>query len=212
MRLQVTSRTRSVVPHALADGRRELVAFARKRVGSAAEDVVQEASVRALEKADQLSEPGAARAWLFSIVRRLVAEEGRKRPTEELNEERPAENSEPPDACGCVMTQIQELAPAQALMLTRVVVDGTSVTELATELGITPNIAWVRLHRAREALRKQLKQHCGAESLRQCLGCHARADGLVPRGNQAASDEELGRGESPDPEFVRLLLVSPERT
>lgn len=161
----------SRVPTALADGRRELVAYARKRVGPVAEDLVQEASVRALEKADQLSEPGAARAWLFAIVRRLVAEEGTKKRTEELAEEQPVESSEPPDACGCVMKQIDELAPAQALMLTRVVVDGTSVTELAVELGITPNNAWVRLHRAREALRIQLKQHCGAESLRQCLGC-----------------------------------------
>ena len=161
----------SRVPTALADGRRELVAYARKRVGPAAEDLVQEASVRALEHADQLSEPAAARAWLFAIVRRLVAEEGTRKRHDELIGEPAAESTEPPDACGCVMKQIQELAPGQAQMLTRVVVHGTSVTELATELGITTNNAWVRLHRAREALRKQLKQHCGAESLKQCLGC-----------------------------------------
>lgn len=162
---------------ALTGGRRELVAWARKRVGGAAEDVVQEASVRALEKADQLSDPAAARAWLFSIVRRLVAEEGSKRRTEPLGVEPAADRDEVPDACACVMKQIQSLTPAQATLLTRVVVDGVSVSELAGELGITANNAWVRLHRARGALKKQLSAHCGAQSLRQCLDC-----GCIERG------------------------------
>ena len=167
----MSERPTSVVPGALAAGRRELVAFARRRVGHAAEDLVQQASVRALEKSAQLSDPAAARAWLFSIVRRLVAEEKARRPAEPLPVERAAEKEEAPDACGCVMTQIKELSPAQAALLTRVVVDGASITELAAELGITANNAWVRLHRARSALRQQLLTHCGAESLRQCLDC-----------------------------------------
>ena len=167
----MTERRSQPVPAALTLGRRELVAYARKRVGPAAEDLVQEASVRALRKEGQLAEPGAARAWLFSIVRRLVAEEGAKLRTEALAIEPATESNEAPDACGCVMTQIQALSPAQALLLTRVVVDGVSVTELAAELGITPNNAWVRLHRARLALREQLLNHCGTQSLRQCLDC-----------------------------------------
>jgi DNA-directed RNA polymerase specialized sigma24 family protein len=116
-------------------------------------------------------DPEAGRAWLFSIVRRLVAEEGRKRRGEALDAELAAASTEPPDACNCVMNQIEELAPSHALLLKRVVIDATSVTELAAELGITTNNAWVRLHRAREALKKQLKAHCGTESLRQCLDC-----------------------------------------
>ena len=98
----------------MADGRRELIAYARKRVGPAAEDLVQEASVRALEKAEQLSEPGAARAWLFSIVRRLVAEEGMKKRHASLEREPVAQSNEAPDACGCVMTQIQTLEIGRA--------------------------------------------------------------------------------------------------
>lgn len=159
------------MPQALTEGRRELIAYARKRVGPAAEDLVQEASVRALLKAGQLTAPGAARAWLFSIVRRLVAEEGARHRTEPLQREPCAEPDEAPDACGCVMTQLKELSPAHALLLTRVVVDGASVTELAAELNITTNNAWVRLHRARSALREQLQNHCGTQSLRQCLDC-----------------------------------------
>lgn len=173
----MSERAAGPVRAALGGRRRELVAWARKRVGAAAEDVVQEAALRALEKADQLSNPAAARAWLFSIVRRLVAEEGSKRRSEPLVAEPAAERDEPPDACACVMKQIEALTPAQATLLTRVVVDGASVSEVADELGITANNAWVRLHRARGALKKQLRAHCGAESLRQCLDC-----GCVERG------------------------------
>ena len=43
-------------------------------------------------------------------------------------------------ACGRV-------APGQAVMLTRVVVDRASVAEFAAELRITASNAWVRLHR-----------------------------------------------------------------
>jgi RNA polymerase sigma-70 factor (ECF subfamily) len=155
----------------IARSRAELLAFARKRVGAAAEDVVQQASVQALEKAQQLVSADAARAWLFAIVRQVVHQQGRVREVATEDLELTAESTEPPDACGCVMAQIKELSPAQADLLMRVVVEGADIDELATELGITRNNTWVRLHRAREALRKQLKNHCGAESLRQCLGC-----------------------------------------
>jgi RNA polymerase sigma-70 factor (ECF subfamily) len=158
------------VPRALIRGRGELVAYARKRVGRDAEDVVQEAAVRALEKSAQLAEPGAARAWLFTIVRRLIVETASHPGAPSLDAE-PATSPELPATCGCVLEQVKALPPAQAALLTRVVVDGMSVGQLAAELGITTNNAWVRLHRARAALRRQLATHCGTESLRDCLDC-----------------------------------------
>lgn len=120
---------------------------------------------------------GRARAWLFSIVRRLVLEESSKRQGEPLEADVASEPLEAPDACGCILKQIDALPPGQATLLTRVVVEGASVAELAKELGITPNNAWVRLHRARRGLREQLRMHCGSASLRQCLDC-----GCIERG------------------------------
>lgn len=159
-----------VVPDALAERREELVAFARRRVGERAEDVVQDAAIRALRHADQLSDPAAARAWLFSIVRHLVREPA-GRATEEVPESIAAETDEAPDACNCVMKQVETLPKAQAELLQRVAIDGAQISELAKELGTTPNALWVRLHRARAALKAQLKKHCGTESLRACLDC-----------------------------------------
>lgn len=158
------------VPEALAERRGELLAYARRRVGDGAEDVVQEASVRALANAGQLRDPAAARAWLYGIVRRLLAERANV-PSEALDESLPAESTEPPDACACVLTHLRALPEAQATLLQRVVVEGVDVAQLSAELGLTPNATWVRLHRAREALRQRLERHCGTHSLRQCLDC-----------------------------------------
>lgn len=157
------------VPQALAERRDELVAFARRRVGDRAEDVVQDAAVRALRHADQLGDPAAARAWLFSIVRHLSST-APGRATEPLPETLPTEDADTPDACGCVMKQVDTLPDAQAALLKRVT-DGTPLPDLAAELNITVNALWVRLHRARLALRDQLKQHCNTDSFRACFDC-----------------------------------------
>jgi RNA polymerase sigma-70 factor (ECF subfamily) len=161
---------KSAVPEALEERREELVAFARRRVGERAEDVVQDAAVRALRSADQLAQPEAARAWLFSIVRHLSSEPA-GRVMEEVSESVPVERTEPPDSCDCVMKQVEALPTSHAELLRRVTVEGAPVNELAKELGITPNALWVRLHRAREALKTQLEKHCGTTSFRACLDC-----------------------------------------
>lgn len=162
------------VAEALAAQRKELVDYARRRVGPAAEDVVQDASVRALKKAEQLSNPRAARAWLFTIVRRVISE---RRDAELPLPQTPPEAERAVDACDCIVAQVRALPAAQANLLTRVVVEGVSVSALANELGITQNNAWVRLHRARQALKAQVAEHCGTRSLRQCLDC-----GCIERG------------------------------
>lgn len=160
---------RDVVPRTLVSRREELVSFARRHAGGRADDIVQEASVRALSRAEQLSSPEAARAWVYSIVRNLVAEG--ERATEALDEGLAEDAEQAPDACGCVLIQLRALPEAQARLLERVVVDGAEPSSLAAELGVTQNALWVRLHRAREALRARLAKHCGTRSLRQCLDC-----------------------------------------
>ena len=57
--------------------------------------------------------------------------------------------------------------------------DGASVRTYADEAGITPGNAGVRLHRAREALRRQLARSCGTCLTHGCLdcGCGNQTDG-----------------------------------
>lgn len=72
-----------------------------------------------------------------------------------------------------------QLAPAE--IIRRVIVDGIPVTQVAPELGLTPNNAMVRLHRARTALRARLKEHCGTTSVRACSECGCEERGCCPR-------------------------------
>jgi RNA polymerase sigma-70 factor, ECF subfamily len=161
---------------ALLDQHRgELVGFVRKRAGHLVdpEDVVQQAALRALTASHQVREVEHGRAWLFRIVRNQLSDELRKIgvPTVsavDLEQEAPVEASE---ACRCAMTLAKTLKPDFATILERTVFEDSSITAVAKDLGLSPNTATVRLHRARKALRHVLQQHCGTSSLRQCLSC-----------------------------------------
>ena len=67
--------------------------------------------------------------------------------------------------------QLDRIRPEYADMLRRVDIDEERLPEVASSLGITVNNATVRLHRARKALRDQLRSFCGVDSLRACLDC-----------------------------------------
>jgi RNA polymerase sigma-70 factor (ECF subfamily) len=170
----------SAVEALLVVHHRELVAFAEKRLGSRplAEDVVQQAGLRAIESAQGLRDVRAGRAWLFQITRRLVFEHFRGRSEVALACAEAALACEPASGpehdefgCACVVANLHRLKPEFAEVLRRVVVEGMPVTALASELGISANAATVRLSRARTALKEQLHRHCGSDSLRDCLDC-----------------------------------------
>ena len=56
-------------------------------------------------------------------------------------------------------------------------VDGVAVKDYAGTLGITAGNAAVRVHRAREALRKQVVRSCGTCAEHGCLDCHCAPSG-----------------------------------
>lgn len=173
--------TSRIVESLLAAHRCTLVAFAERRLGSraAAEDVVQQASIRALGGADRLRDAGRGRAWLFQITRRLVVDQLRERAMRTSSERQLPVSDE--DAavlgCSCVIANLQQLAAADAHILRRSTIDGVSAAALASELGVSPNAATVRLSRARASLREQLRNHCGTESLRDCIDCACNTRG-----------------------------------
>jgi RNA polymerase sigma factor (sigma-70 family) len=156
----------------------------RRRGGARvdAEDVLQTALQRALERAGQVRDPARAEAWLGRVVRNVLMDELRKRhapvlPTEEV--ELGASDDEDID-CWCVLVQAEQLKPEYSTILRRVVVDGISVTQVAWELGLTPNNAMVRLHRARVALKERLAFHCGTTTVRACSDCGCEERGCCP--------------------------------
>lgn len=160
---------------------RELLRFVERRVGSKAEaeDILQDAFVRGVQQADTVRDAGASSAWFYRMLRNAIIDRFRKRGAtdrayeafaRELEEETPAPDTRD-QVCSCVRALARTLKPEYATALERVDVDGLTVQELAAEAGISANNASVRLHRAREALRKRVSASCGTCAEHGCLDC-----------------------------------------
>ncbi|HXF94620.1 MAG TPA: sigma-70 family RNA polymerase sigma factor, partial [Gemmatimonadales bacterium] len=166
----------------LVENHRRFLAFLERRVGSreVAEDLLQEGLVRALERGGGVRDESVV-AWFYRVLRNAVTDHFRRRGAEARALERVAETApdhEPePDAelhaavCGCVLDLVGTLKPEYAAAVRRVDLEGISVAAFASEAGITPNNAAVRLHRARQALRRQVVRSCGTCVRHGCLDC-----------------------------------------
>jgi RNA polymerase sigma-70 factor (ECF subfamily) len=178
----MTTPARAELVSVIAENRRAFLSFLERRVGhrETAEDLLQEAFARSLDRVPLEAEEGVA-AWFYRVLRNGVIDHYRRRGASERAlaslqkelEEAPAGSSpEERDAvCRCVTRLSETLKPEYALALRRVEVDGISVRDLASEVGITPNNAAVRLFRARETLRKRVVRWCGSCAERGCVDC-----------------------------------------
>ena len=164
----------------LVGSHRALLAFVQKHVGDRvlAEDILQDAFVRGLSHADDLE---SAAAWFYRVLRNAVVDRARRSSAEsraltafaaELEglHEAPREHFE--NACQCVLDLRNTLEASHSDILRRIEIDGASVKDVASELGISANNASVRLHRARKALRRRVEESCGTCADHGCRDCH----------------------------------------
>jgi RNA polymerase sigma factor (sigma-70 family) len=168
---------------ALVGNHQRFLAFLRRRVGSqeVAEDILQSAFVRSLERGAALRREESATAWFYRLLRNALVDHFRRRDAEKRAlaalppVEEAATESEDVDlmqtVCACVASLAETLKPEYASALRRVEVDGASLRAYAGEEGITANNAGVRLHRARLALRRQVAKSCGTCATHGCLDC-----------------------------------------
>jgi RNA polymerase sigma-70 factor (ECF subfamily) len=171
------------VVQTLVDNHRRFLSFLERRVGSreVAEDILQEAFVRGLRGAVELRDQSSVVAWFYRTLRNAIADHWRRLAAERRATDRAAntgETSVPPAddeilsaVCGCVSRMLETLKPEYADALRRVDLEEMSVKAFAEGAGITPNNASVRLYRAREALREQLRRSCGTCATHGCLDC-----------------------------------------
>jgi RNA polymerase sigma-70 factor (ECF subfamily) len=166
----------------LLDNHQRFLAFLERRVGSRdeAEDILQEAFVRSLDHAPSLRSSTSATAWFYRVLRNAVTDHFRRQDTRGRALDQFAaetKDSETPDAelealvCGCVLSLVETLKPEYGAAIRRVDLDGLSVRDFAAEAGVTPGNAGVRLHRAREALGRQLARSCGTCLTHGSLDC-----------------------------------------
>lgn len=165
----------------LVDNHARFLAFLERRVESRelAEDILQEAFVRSLDHADSLRSSVSATAWFYRVLRNAITDHFRRQDTRTRALDRFAAEAAAAESdteletvvCACVVALVETLKPEYAAAIRRVDLDGMSVHGYAKETGITPGNAGVRLHRAREALRKQLARSCGTCLEHGCLDC-----------------------------------------
>jgi RNA polymerase sigma-70 factor (ECF subfamily) len=161
---------------------RDFLGFLERRVGSRseAEDILQEAFVRGVERADSLREGESAIAWFYRTLRNAVIDRHRRRGAasraleafaRELDSEVEPSADVRQTVCACVRVLSDTLKPEYADALRKIDVEGMSVQAYAAEIGIAANNAGVRVHRAREALRKRVTLSCGTCAEHGCLDC-----------------------------------------
>lgn len=181
--------TPDVVSRLVASHARFL-AFLERRVASrqAAEDILQEAFVRALDRGESLRSDESAQAWFYRLLRNAIIDHYRRKGVERRALDRVAAEPEHDAAssadaelhttvCDCMSDLIETLKPEYAEALRKVDLAQDGLTSYAKALGITNNNASVRLHRAREALHKQLILSCGTCATHGCLDCHCDRTG-----------------------------------
>ncbi|WP_434419953.1 sigma-70 family RNA polymerase sigma factor [Nannocystis pusilla] len=166
----------------LVTNHREFLAFLQRRVGSraVAEDILQDAFVRGLDKLGGLRDDEAAVAWFYRLLRNAVIDRRRRdaaagRRLDALAAELEEAVEPAPElhgaVCQCVARLADTLKPEYAEALRRIELDGLAVKDYAAEAGITPNNAAVRVFRARDALKKQVARSCGTCAEHGCLDC-----------------------------------------
>ncbi len=169
------------VVEALVGNHRRFLSFLESRVGSRAqaEELLQSAYVRTLEKGGDLRDGESAVAWFYRLLRNALVDHYRRNAVEGRALEREAREASEvgPDpelmesVCACIHELLPALKPEYAEVVRQVDLEGRSIPEVARESGITANNAGVRLHRARQALKKQLERSCGTCASHGCLDC-----------------------------------------
>lgn len=175
----------TAVVDALVAHHRRFLSYLQRRVGdrALAEDLLQDAFVRAIDRAPALPDDGVV-PWFYRVLRNAVIDRYRRQGAESRALEAFARELdgavEPPaelhgEICACVGELARTLSPAYAAAISAVDLDGQPVAEFARAQGLTASNAGVRLHRARQALRARVTSSCGTCAEHGCLDCSCGA-------------------------------------
>jgi len=166
----------------LVENHRQFLAFLERRVGdrATAEDLLQDAFVRGMNKVDTLRTDESAVAWFYRLLRNAIIDyrrrsgaTGRKLAAFQLE----VETHQEPEAelqraiCQCVGELASTLREEYAGALRAIEIDGVPVKDFAQRANISASNAGVRIFRAREALRKLVIRSCGTCADHGCLNC-----------------------------------------
>jgi len=163
----------------LVASHRDFLAFVERRVRdrALAEEIVQDALVKSLERTDEIRE--SAIGWFYRVLRNAIIDRARRAHVQQgrldalaAEHEATQDDGELHDVvCRCVGVLVETLKPEYSDALRRIDVEGVPVKDYAAQAGISASNAGVRVFRAREALRKQVARACGTCATHGCLDC-----------------------------------------
>jgi RNA polymerase sigma factor (sigma-70 family) len=166
----------------LVANHQRFLAFLERRTGSRAlaEDILQDAFVRGIDKLATLRSDESAVAWFYRLLRNAVVDQRRRRGATERKLAAfgaELESSLEPSGelrgavCRCVGELAATLEPKYAEALRSVELDELSVKDYAARAGSSASNAGVRVFRARKALLEQVERCCGSCAEHGCLDC-----------------------------------------
>lgn len=167
----------------LLQNRERFTAFVRKHVHDPndAEDIVQSAFARTVEKGEAIRDDESVVAWFYRVLRNSIIDyyrrndvrtRGNEQYGKELERLQPVlDPSDRRELCQCLWPLMDELKPEYRDALKVVDLEEHSLAELAQSAAISENNANVRLHRARQALKKQVQTTCGSCATHGCVDC-----------------------------------------
>jgi RNA polymerase sigma-70 factor (ECF subfamily) len=170
----------SEVIERLVASHREFLGFleARVRDRAVAEEILQAAFVKSLERGSSIRDSESAVAWFYRLLRNSLIDHYRRSATEARVLAAQAGTQEPAAdpgmwraVCACIHTLIPTLKPGYQEIVRMADLEERPLAEVAAVLGITVNNATVRLHRGRQSLRRQLERSCGTCATHGCLDC-----------------------------------------
>lgn len=170
----------------LLENHRAFLRFLERKVGdrALAEDILQDAFVKVVARPDQLPPDEALVPWFYRNLRNAAIDRYRRegassRALEAFAREMDGAEAPPPELeaeiCACIGRLTATLKADYTDVLMAIDVHGQPVTAYAQERGLTATNAGVRVFRAREALKKRVRECCGVCAEHGCNDCTCRA-------------------------------------
>lgn len=186
---QHQSRVSPEVLQRLLQSRRRFLDFLERRVESKAdaEDILQAAFVRGIERGGDLRDEESAVAWFYRLLRNAVIDHYRQKASaarvveewaEDLDEIPDSKEALKQSLCQCIAGIIPELKPEYQQAIEIVDLEEGNLQDLASRAAISSNNAAVRVHRARQALKWEVELACGVCAAHGCLDCHCKSHRL----------------------------------
>ncbi|MBX7149558.1 sigma-70 family RNA polymerase sigma factor [bacterium] len=168
----------------LVKNHKRFLSFLSDRVGGVpiAEDLLQQSFKKMVDSPPDIREESNLIRWFYRVINNTLidyyrAQGAEKRGLTNFKNELKGNTAKEEDShleeevCACFVDLLATLRPEYAHLIRQADLSGRSVSELAQELKITENNLYVKLHRARQALRMSLERACGTCATHGCFNC-----------------------------------------